>query len=105
MGGASRPTTRATCWPAPTSPAPWSAGPAPRRPSSWASWRRPARPRPPAHPDRGHLSFSGPSPRIARTKPVAILTLILNILLVLTSLFLICLVLIQRGKGGGLAGG
>jgi preprotein translocase subunit SecG len=30
--------------------------------------------------------------------------MILNILLVLTSLFLICLVLIQRGKGGGLAG-
>jgi preprotein translocase subunit SecG len=29
---------------------------------------------------------------------------ILNVLLVLCSLFLICLVLIQRGKGGGLAG-
>ena len=29
---------------------------------------------------------------------------LLNVLLVLTSLFLICLVLIQRGKGGGLAG-
>lgn len=28
----------------------------------------------------------------------------LNILLVLTSVFLVCLVLIQRGKGGGLAG-
>lgn len=28
----------------------------------------------------------------------------LNVLIVLTSLFLICLVLIQRGKGGGLAG-
>ena len=27
-----------------------------------------------------------------------------NILMVLTSLFLICLILIQRGKGGGLAG-
>ena len=27
-----------------------------------------------------------------------------NILMVLTSVFLICLVLIQRGKGGGLAG-
>ncbi len=27
-----------------------------------------------------------------------------NVLMVLTSLFLICLVLIQRGKGGGLAG-
>jgi preprotein translocase subunit SecG len=35
---------------------------------------------------------------------VAILTGILNSLLILTSLFLICLVLIQRGKGGGLAG-
>jgi preprotein translocase subunit SecG len=35
---------------------------------------------------------------------VAILTGILNGLLVLTSLFLICLILIQRGKGGGLAG-
>lgn len=33
-----------------------------------------------------------------------ILNGILNSLLVLTSLFLICLVLIQRGKGGGLAG-
>jgi preprotein translocase subunit SecG len=29
---------------------------------------------------------------------------LLNVLIVLTSLFLICLVLIQRGKGGGLAG-
>ena len=29
---------------------------------------------------------------------------LLNVLLVLSSLFLICLVLIQRGKGGGLAG-
>jgi preprotein translocase subunit SecG len=35
---------------------------------------------------------------------VAILIGILNSLLVLLSLFLICLVLIQRGKGGGLAG-
>ena len=35
---------------------------------------------------------------------MAILTGILNSLLVLLSLFLICLVLIQRGKGGGLAG-
>ena len=33
-----------------------------------------------------------------------ILNGILNSLLILTSLFLICLVLIQRGKGGGLAG-
>jgi preprotein translocase subunit SecG len=32
------------------------------------------------------------------------LSAILNSLLVLTSIFLICLVLIQRGKGGGLAG-
>ena len=32
------------------------------------------------------------------------LTVLLYILLALTSLFLICLVLIQRGKGGGLAG-
>ena len=29
---------------------------------------------------------------------------ILNVLLLITSVFLICLVLIQRGKGGGLAG-
>jgi preprotein translocase subunit SecG len=35
---------------------------------------------------------------------VAVLTNILNALLVLMSFFLICLVLIQRGKGGGLAG-
>lgn len=35
---------------------------------------------------------------------MGILTGILNSLLILTSLFLICLVLIQRGKGGGLAG-
>ncbi|HEX8202251.1 MAG TPA: preprotein translocase subunit SecG [Isosphaeraceae bacterium] len=35
---------------------------------------------------------------------MAILTAIINVLLLLLSLFLICLVLIQRGKGGGLAG-
>ena len=35
---------------------------------------------------------------------MAILTAILNTIVVLLSLFLICLVLIQRGKGGGLAG-
>jgi len=35
---------------------------------------------------------------------VVVLTAILNTMLVLMSLFLICLVLIQRGKGGGLAG-
>jgi len=35
---------------------------------------------------------------------VHLLNSILNSLLVLISLFLICLVLIQRGKGGGLAG-
>ncbi len=29
---------------------------------------------------------------------------ILNVLIVLVSLFLICIILIQRGKGGGLAG-
>jgi preprotein translocase subunit SecG len=33
-----------------------------------------------------------------------ILVNLANVLMVLTSLFLICLVLIQRGKGGGLAG-
>ena len=33
-----------------------------------------------------------------------ILSVILTSLLILTSLFMICLVLIQRGKGGGLAG-
>ncbi len=32
------------------------------------------------------------------------ITVLLYILLAITSLFLICLVLIQRGKGGGLAG-
>jgi preprotein translocase subunit SecG len=35
---------------------------------------------------------------------VHFLTSLLNVLVVITSLFLICLVLIQRGKGGGLAG-
>jgi preprotein translocase subunit SecG len=35
---------------------------------------------------------------------VAILTAILNTLIVVICLFLICLILIQRGKGGGLAG-
>lgn len=35
---------------------------------------------------------------------MAILTGLLNLLLVISSVFLICLVLIQRGKGGGLAG-
>lgn len=35
---------------------------------------------------------------------MAILTAILNTLIVLLSLFMICLILIQRGKGGGLAG-
>jgi preprotein translocase subunit SecG len=35
---------------------------------------------------------------------VAFITGILNALLILTSLFMICLILIQRGKGGGLAG-
>ncbi|AMV40312.1 preprotein translocase subunit SecG [Planctomyces sp. SH-PL62] len=35
---------------------------------------------------------------------MGVLTSIFNTLLVLLSLFLICLVLIQRGKGGGLAG-
>ena len=35
---------------------------------------------------------------------MAFLTGLLYILIILTSIFLICLVLIQRGKGGGLAG-
>jgi preprotein translocase subunit SecG len=35
---------------------------------------------------------------------VGVLTAIFNTLIVLASLFLICLILIQRGKGGGLAG-
>jgi preprotein translocase subunit SecG len=35
---------------------------------------------------------------------VQFVTVLLYILLAITSLFLICLVLIQRGKGGGLAG-
>jgi len=35
---------------------------------------------------------------------VGILTNLFNTLIILVSLFLICLILIQRGKGGGLAG-
>ncbi len=35
---------------------------------------------------------------------MAILTAVINTLIVLICLFLICLILIQRGKGGGLAG-
>jgi preprotein translocase subunit SecG len=35
---------------------------------------------------------------------VGVLTAIFNSLIILVSLFLICLILIQRGKGGGLAG-
>lgn len=35
---------------------------------------------------------------------MGVLTAIFNTLIILVSLFLICLVLIQRGKGGGLAG-
>ena len=35
---------------------------------------------------------------------MSILTAILNTLVVIICLFLICLILIQRGKGGGLAG-
>jgi preprotein translocase subunit SecG len=35
---------------------------------------------------------------------VGILTTIFNTLIILVSIFLICLILIQRGKGGGLAG-
>jgi preprotein translocase subunit SecG len=35
---------------------------------------------------------------------VGVLTAIFNTLIILTSLFLIFLILIQRGKGGGLAG-
>lgn len=35
---------------------------------------------------------------------MGVLTTILNTLIVLVCLFLICLILIQRGKGGGLAG-
>jgi preprotein translocase subunit SecG len=35
---------------------------------------------------------------------VGVLTALFNTLIILISLFLICLILIQRGKGGGLAG-
>lgn len=35
---------------------------------------------------------------------MGVFTAILNTLIILVSLFLICLILIQRGKGGGLAG-
>ena len=41
---------------------------------------------------------------LRRTLLVGILIGIFNTLIVLISLFLICLILIQRGKGGGLAG-
>jgi preprotein translocase subunit SecG len=44
---------------------------------------------------------SRPDPR---TPTVAFVTAILNTIIVLTCLFLICLILIQKGKGGGLAG-
>ena len=40
----------------------------------------------------------------SKDSTVGILTAIFNTLIVLISLFLICLILIQRGKGGGLAG-
>ena len=35
---------------------------------------------------------------------MGVLTNIFNTLIILVSIFLICLILIQRGKGGGLAG-
>ena len=35
---------------------------------------------------------------------MGVLTTVFNTLIILVSLFLICLILIQRGKGGGLAG-
>jgi preprotein translocase subunit SecG len=35
---------------------------------------------------------------------VGVLTAIFNTLIIIVSIFLICLILIQRGKGGGLAG-
>jgi preprotein translocase subunit SecG len=35
---------------------------------------------------------------------VGVLTVVFNTLIILVSIFLICLILIQRGKGGGLAG-
>ena len=35
---------------------------------------------------------------------MGVLTAIFNTLIILLSLFLVCLILIQRGKGGGLAG-
>src|SRR3954466_14363251 len=38
------------------------------------------------------------------TPLVVVLTAIFNTLIILVSFFLICLILIQRGKGGGLAG-
>ena len=44
------------------------------------------------------------SPISVRTRTRGHLDDVFNTLIVLVSLFLICLVLIQRGKGGGLAG-
>ncbi|MGA8349426.1 MAG: preprotein translocase subunit SecG, partial [Isosphaeraceae bacterium] len=35
---------------------------------------------------------------------MGVLTNIFNTLIILVSIFLVCLILIQRGKGGGLAG-
>src|SRR3954454_1555735 len=45
-----------------------------------------------------------PSAFLVGTILGGVLTAIFNTLIILTSLFLICLILIQRGKGGGLAG-
>jgi preprotein translocase subunit SecG len=54
--------------------------------------------------DRDDASFIFEHPPRGRTLAVNILIGILDSLLILSSFFLICLVLIQRGKGGGLAG-
>src|SRR5437763_11134021 len=48
--------------------------------------------------------WNGTPRRYRRTRLVGILTAVFNTLIILISLFLIFLILIQRGKGGGLAG-
>ena len=53
------------------------------------------------NPARTHFH---PDKKEQRTKLVGVLTNIFNTLIILVSIFLICLILIQRGKGGGLAG-
>jgi preprotein translocase subunit SecG len=50
------------------------------------------------------MEWNGTPRRYRRTRLVGVLTAVFNTLIILISLFLIFLILIQRGKGGGLAG-